>query len=152
GWVERAIIDESLVDEVDAFDADPAYVDLARNERGDRHINYFVADFRSFRASQKYDLVVNHAALHHAAWLYRHCHELSKALAPDGVLANWEYTGPDRNQYDESHVAELRRYNESMPDRFRTGWPLRASLRLALSQDPTEAVHSTEIIRALENE
>jgi len=39
-----------------------------------------------------------------------------------------------------------------MPERFRTSAPLRPSLRLALEADPTEAVHSSEIMHALENE
>jgi SAM-dependent methyltransferase len=152
GWVERAIFDQGLVREIDAFDADPAYVEMARKDQGERNINYFVSDFRSFRASRQYDLIVNHAALHHAAWLYRHCYELSKSLARDGILVNWEYTGPDRNQYDEDHVAYLASYNNSLPERFRTSQPLRPSLRLALEADPSEAVHSSEIVHALENE
>jgi len=43
GWVERALIDEGIIEEIDAFDADPAYVALARNEQGGRRINYFVS-------------------------------------------------------------------------------------------------------------
>jgi SAM-dependent methyltransferase len=152
GWVERDIFDQGLAREIDAFDADPAYVEMARKDQGERNINYFVSDFRTFRASRQYDLIINHAALHHAAWLYRHCHELSRALAQDGILVNWEYTGTNRNQYDEDHVAYMARYNNSMPERFRTSRPLRPSLRLALEGDPTEAVHSSEIVHALENE
>jgi SAM-dependent methyltransferase len=152
GWVERALIDEGIVEEVDAFDADPAYVALARDEQGDRRINYFVSDFRSFHATQRYDLVVNYAALHHATWLYRHCNELSRAMEPDGIFVNWDYIGADRNQYDDRHLDQLRRYNLSMPERFRTNQELRPSLRLALQADPTEAVHASEIVRALRNE
>jgi SAM-dependent methyltransferase len=152
GWVERAIFDEGLAKEIDAFDVDPAYVKLARKDRGDRNINYFVSDFRSFRASHEYDLIINHAALHHAKWLYRHCRALANALAQDGIFVTWDYIGPDRNQYDERHIAQLAQYNNCMPERFRTRWNLRPSLRLALEADPTEAVHATEIVRALENE
>ncbi len=152
GWVERALIDEGIVEEIDAFDADPAYVALARDEKGDRRINYFVSDFRSFRATQRYDLVVNHAALHHARWLYRHCGELSRAMEPHGIFVNWDYIGADRNQYDERHLDQLRRYNASMPERFRTGQELRPSLHLALQADATEAVHASEILRAISNE
>jgi len=152
GWVERALIDEGIVDEIDAFDAEPHYVEMAEKERDGRNINYFVSDFQSFRPRHTYDLVVNYAAMHHAAYLYRHCHRLSKAMSADGIFVNWDYLGADRNQYDEQHLARLSAYNLSMPERLRTHRPLRPSLRIATKYDPTEAVHSSEIVRALENE
>jgi len=152
GWLERQLIDEGITDEIDAFDADTVSIEQARQDRGDRRINYFVADFRSFRPAHTYDLVINYAALHHAAWLYRHCHRLAQALSPDGIFVNWDYVGTDRNQYDEQHLRRLSRYNVSMPERFRTFRELRPSLRVALKFDPTEAVHASEIVRALENE
>ena len=154
GWVERSLIDEGIAEKFDAFDVDPHYVEAARNDKGDRDISYFVSDFKSFRSTpdRQYDIIINFAALHHAAYLYRHVHELANSLTPDGIIVNWEYVGTDRNQYSEKHLDRLSRYNGSMPQRFRTPWPLRPNLHMALVADPSEAVHASEIVRALQNE
>lgn len=148
GWVERDLIDRGIVEGVDAFDADESYLKEARANKGDRDVDYFVADFRTFVPPRTYDLIVNVAALHHAQYLYRIVATLASALEPGGFFVNWEYVGPDRNQYPSSQLRILREVNSSLPERFRTDFPLRPSLKLMVSMDRTEAVHSSEILRA----
>ncbi len=150
GWVERHLADIGVAEHFDAFDVDPAYVATCEDERGDRPIRYFVSDFRTFEPTEKYDLIVNHAALHHAQYLYRLTAQLAKALTPDGIFVHWEYLGPDRNQYADHHVAHMEEVNRAMPERFHSAFRLRPFLSAAIAGDPTEAVHASEIVRAVE--
>jgi len=149
GWVERSMVDIGLLASVDAFDIDPANIALAEKDRGDRDINYFVSDFKSFVPQRKYDFIVNFAALHHAEYLYRVCDRLSEALTPDGLFFNWEYVGPDRNQYGPAQMAAMNAVQNQLPVRFRSPHALRASLGLMVREDKTEAVHSSEVLRAV---
>ena len=149
GWVERSMMDIGLVASVDAFDIDPANIARAEQERGDRDINYLVSDFKSFIPQRKYDFIVNFAALHHAEYLYRVCDMLGDALTPDGIFFNWEYVGPDRNQYGPAQMAAMHAVQSALPLRFRSTYRLRASLGLMVREDKTEAVHSSEVVRAV---
>lgn len=151
GWVERDLYDRGVCERFDAFDASPAYLAQAEADRGDRPIRYLRSDFRSFVPDGTYDLVVNVAALHHAQHLHRHVARLRAAMDPDGILVNWEYVGPRRNQYPRSQLAAMRAVRDALPERFRTPHPLKPTRRDAVCGDPTEAVHSDEILRAIDD-
>lgn len=149
GWVDRALIDQGIVEQIDAFDISPDCIRACEAERGDRPIRYFVSDFTSFHPDGRYDLIVNHAALHHARRLYGTTARLARFLEPDGVLFNWDYIGPDRNQYARSHVTIMEAVNAALPERFRTPHELRLTVRAFLAGDPTEAVHASEVPAAV---
>ncbi len=149
GWVERSLIDRGVVEHFDAFDADQEYLRAAQAEKGTRSIRYFRDSFATFKPDREYDLIVNVAALHHAQRLYRHLARLAGALSPEGVFVNWEYVGPSRNQYADAHVERMAAANEALPLRFRSPHRLRPSLWGAVHGDPTEAVHSAEIVAAV---
>ena len=149
GWVERSLIDRGVAEHFDAFDADDHYLQGAEAEKGDRPIRYFKDSFATFKADGQYDLIVNVAALHHAKRLYVHLARLVDALRPEGIFVNWEYVGPSRNQYGLDHVERMSAINAALPPRFRSPHPLRPSLLGAVRGDPTEAVHSAEIVSAV---
>jgi SAM-dependent methyltransferase len=149
GWVERDLCDRGVALEFDAFDASADYLEQAEAQRGDRPISYTRADFASFVADRTYDLIVNVAVLHHAQFLYRHVAMLRKAITAEGIFVNWDYIGPSRNQYPRSQVALMTKVNDGLPERFRTPHPLKSPLHTILPVDPTEAVHSSEILRAV---
>lgn len=149
GWVDRDFIDRGIVEEADAFDVSEGYLSEAESLRENRPIHYFQADFSSFSTNNAYDLIVNVSSLHHAERLYRLTHVLYRSLLPSGVLVNWEYVGPSRNQYTSDHVKRMAEANSALPERFRSPYPLRPPLHQMLSFDPNEAVHSDEIFRAV---
>ena len=149
GWVERDLSDRGVARRFDAFDASGAYLEEAQRQRGDRPIRYFAADFGSLTLDRRYDLIVNVAALHHARFLYRATRTLSEALTDDGLFVHWEYVGPSRNQYPGPQVAAMEEARRSLPLPFRTPHPLRPDLHDTVELDPTEAVHSSEIRRAV---
>ncbi len=152
GWVERDLFDRGVADRFDAFDASPHYLAIAEKERAGRPISYSNANFDDYSPREKYDLIVNVAALHHVRYLFRMAHVLAGSLQPDGVFVHWEYVGPSRNQYSDRHLAILQQVNDSLPTRFRTRHPLRHDVATLLGGDPTEAVHAGDIRRALQNE
>ena len=149
GWVERDLYDLGVALEFDAFDASPVYLEQAEEARDDRPIRYFESDFQRFEPERTYDLIVNVAALHHAQYLYRVVALLADALEPHGLFVNWDYIGPSRNQYADEHVAAMAAANDALPASCRTHHVLRPPLEQMLDADPTEAVHSGEIIRAV---
>lgn len=151
GWVERDLADRDIAEHFDAFDGSPDYLKVAEERRGTRPIRYFRADFDTYRPDGSYDLIVNVAALHHVRYLYRMSRLLAGALTPDGLFINWEYVGPSRNQYAVPHVTLMQTLNAGLPERFRSPHGLRPSLHAFLTGDPTEAVHSAEILRAVED-
>jgi SAM-dependent methyltransferase len=150
GWVERDLFDTGIAEQFDAFDASDFWLRDAESKRDGRPINYFLADFRSFEPRGKYDLVVNHAALHHADWLHRAMGRIADSLTDDGVFVNWEYIGATRNQYSPQHAALLNTVNDALGPRFRSKHPLVHSLETLLQGDPSEAVHAREIVGAFE--
>ncbi len=149
GWVERDLFDRGIVEHLEAFDVADHYLAQAEKARGSRPIDYFRCDFESFAPKHQYDLIVNVAALHHAKHLYAFLHRLAPALSCNGIFVNWDYTGPSRNQYPSRQVRFMREVNASLPPRFRTCHQLRPSLHTLLTGDPTEAVHSSEILKAV---
>src|SRR5258708_39688948 len=66
GWVERGFIDGGMVASVLAFDYSADLVAEANAAKGDRPITYFQADANTVDLGEdKFDLIVNVAALHH---------------------------------------------------------------------------------------
>jgi 2-polyprenyl-3-methyl-5-hydroxy-6-metoxy-1,4-benzoquinol methylase len=151
GWVERDLYDRGIAEHFDAFDASSHYLETAERQRGSRSITYRQANFDDYVPDGKYDLMVNVASLHHVRFLFRMSHVLANALEPDGLFVHWEYVGPSRNQYSDDHLALLHAINHAMPVRFRTSHPLRHELSTFLAGDPTEAIHSADIVHALEH-
>jgi SAM-dependent methyltransferase len=149
GWVERSLYDRRVALHFDAYDPDPSYLEQAEALRGDRPIRYFQADFTSFSAEHPYDLVVNVAALHHARRLYETVERVACSMTEAGILVNWDYVGPSRNQYSPKHLGIMKAANRSLPTHLRSPHPLRPALRTIISGDPTEAAHSSEIRKAV---
>jgi SAM-dependent methyltransferase len=151
GWVERFLADLGVAEHFDAFDASADYLKAAEEQRGDRPITYRQFDWNTWVPERSYDLIVNVAALHHCRYLFRMTHLLSGALEPRGVFVHWEYVGPSRNQYTAAHLALMHGINESLPERFRTRERLSHTVAEHIAGDPTEAVHSADILRALDD-
>lgn len=150
GWVERDLYDLQIAEHFDAFDPNPTYLEEARKLKGSRSIDYFQATFTDFPLDQKYDLIVNVAALHHARFLYRTVSRLSRALSPQGLLVSFDYVGPSRNQYSERQLELMIQANAALPERLRSPHRLRPPLKPMVEDDPTEAVHSAELLAAVE--
>jgi len=147
GWVERQFIDSGMVASVTAFDYSADLVAAAEADKGDRSITYFQADANTVDFGEdKFDLVVNVAALHHVQKLDRLHRKLCAATRPGGILVNFEYIGPARNQYGKQQWQYIQEQNAALPERIRMERLLMPHLPTMLVTDPTEAIHSDLIL------
>jgi SAM-dependent methyltransferase len=147
GWVERQFIDSGMVAVVTAFDYSADLVAAAEDAREGRPITYFQADANTVEFGEdQFDLVVNVAALHHIQKLDRFHRKLCAATRPGGILLNFEYIGPARNQYRKQQWHCIEEANAALPDRIRKEGLLMPHLPTMLVSDPTEAIHSDLIL------
>ena len=90
----------------------------------------------------KIDLVVNHAAMHHVAYVNRLTHTVSKMLKPGGKYVGYDYVGAHRNQYPWEMWSACLEFNATLPEPFRLKQIAYPHMRTMLHLDPSEAVHS----------
>lgn len=147
GWVERKLFDLGIGKHFDAFDISEEYLNDAKNQRNGRSINYFVSDINKMDniENAKYDAVFNVAILHHATEVENALKRLTQILKPDGLMFNWEYIGPSRNQYSDEHIRIMEETMLQLPERLRSKYPLRPPLE-NFRVEPSEAIHS-DLIR-----
>ena len=150
GRIERELYDNGIALEFDAFDYSDTYLNEARAKKGTRPINYFKSSFESLSLQKKYDLVVNVAALHHVECLEALLEKIALSMPPYGMFVNWDYVGPNRNQYTDEHLKLMESVNASLPPKYQTKHPLRHPLETYIQGDITEAIRSAEILPAFE--
>jgi ubiquinone/menaquinone biosynthesis C-methylase UbiE len=150
GWVERQLVDLSMVKRVTAFDYSMDLLRVAERERGTRPISYFQTDVNKidFRDNQ-FDLIVNVASLHHVQYINRLCRIMCSTLTENGILVNFDYIGPHRNQYPVGQWFYINRVNHSLPDTIKKTPFVKPHLPTMILTDPTEAIHSELIIESV---
>ena len=97
-----------------------------------------------------FDLILNHAALHHVAYIDRVVRGAREVIADSGLLVHYDYTGAHRNQYGAEAWAATLVFNASLPEPFRNGSLDYPHLPTMLTIDPTEAIHSELILETLD--
>ena len=148
GWVERELSDLEIGLHFDAFDISEEYIQIAKKEKEDRPINYFVADINNMEniENKKYDAVINYAILHHAVEIEYAIKKIANVLKPNGLMFNLEYVGPARNQYTDEHVSIMKEVMSRIPERLQSKYPLRPPIE-NFRVEPTEAIHS-DLVRS----
>lgn len=91
------------------------------------------------------DSVVNHAALHHVTRLDGMVRALCRALPEQGLLINYDYVGPHRNQYPWEVWSRVLDLWGEIPETLRCDL-VYPHYRTMLKMDPSEAVHSDLIL------
>jgi ubiquinone/menaquinone biosynthesis C-methylase UbiE len=150
GWVERQFVDLGMVKRITAFDYSMDLLRVAEREKGERPISYFQTDVNKidFRDNQ-FDLIINVASLHHVQYINRFCRIMSAALTENGILVNFDYIGPHRNQYSLKQLYYINRVNNSLPDSIKKTPFVKPHLPTMILADPTEAIHSELIIESV---
>ncbi len=147
GHVEREFIDKNIVVKASAFDYSYELLKKAQQLKKARDITYFQADANMIRLKKNtYDLVVNVAGLHHVQYINKLMYQLSKCLTKDGLMVNFDYVGPHRNQYGYAHWKLVNKINKSFPPKIRHDNLSYPSIPVMLKEDPTEAIHSELIL------
>jgi SAM-dependent methyltransferase len=150
GWVERDLIDKGLVKRISAFDYSIDLLRVAQKEKGGRSIFYFQTDAnRVDFGENQFDLIVNVASLHHVQYINHLCRVMLKAITENGILVNFDYIGPHRNQYPFKQWYLINRVNRSLPDLIRKSPIIKPHLPTMLFADPTEAIHSELIFESV---
>lgn len=151
GRIEREFIDKNIVGSADAFDYSEDLLQEAKSKRLKRDIAYFKADANRIELPiNRYDLIVNVAGLHHVQYINKFIYKLGKSLKQDGLMVNFDYIGPHRNQYPYTQWTLVNKINNNLPPAIRHNKLLYPSVPVMLEEDPTEAIHSELILETIE--
>jgi SAM-dependent methyltransferase len=150
GWVEREFIDLGLVKRITAFDYSMDLLRVAEKEKGQRPIFYFQTDVNRIDfGDDQFDLIINVASLHHVQYINRLCRILCSTIKENGILVNYDYVGPHRNQYPFKQWYYINRVNCSLPDSIKKSPFVKPHLPTMVMDDPTEAIHSELIFESV---
>lgn len=150
GWVEREFIDKHIVNKATAFDYSEELLKVASKKKDKRNIFYLKADVNKIDFKEnEFDLIVNVAALHHVQYINKLSYRMAKTLKKDGILVNFDYIGPQRNQYPLKQWYYVHKINNSLPNSIKKDPLNYPHLPTMLHHDPTEAIHSDLILESL---
>lgn len=144
GWVERDLYQKGLINSVTAFDFSGALVEEAKNHAALIGLpsHYFVADCNNLEMPQQsFDAIINHAAMHHVAYVNRLTYQIALALGDGGKYICFDYVGPHRNQYPYELWSQIVLMNSKLPKRYSKNL-IYPHIKTMLYSDPTEAIHS----------
>jgi 2-polyprenyl-6-hydroxyphenyl methylase/3-demethylubiquinone-9 3-methyltransferase len=144
GWVERDCFRAGLIRSAIGFDVLPDLVGTAaaEAEKIGMPARYFQADGNTLPDDgPTCELIVNHGAMHHIAYIDRLTRQMARFLKPGGIYVVNDYTGPHRNQYGWEAVSRCAELNHSLPEAYRARLGY-AHVPTMLAHDPTEAIHS----------
>jgi ubiquinone/menaquinone biosynthesis C-methylase UbiE len=152
GWVERELFKSGGVGSVVGADINQDLIDEAQAQASTLQMpaKYVVCDSNNFNAdAQKYDLVLNHAAMHHVAWINRMAETVAAMTRGGGLFVNFDYVGPHRNQYDAATWQRCIEVKKSLPEKYRVtlSYP---HVPTMIATDPTEAIHSELFVGVLQ--
>lgn len=144
GWVERDLYKRGFLSNgVIGVDYSLKSIDVAREEalKMDMPAQYLSLDCNEIVGDNFCaDFVVNHAAMHHVAYVNRVTYNLSK-ICSKGYYIGFDYVGSHRNQYSYELWSEVCRINASLPPKYRIALEY-PHISTMLHLDPTEAIHS----------
>jgi SAM-dependent methyltransferase len=151
GALERDLVRRGIAASVEAFDASPASIDLARKlaagEGFSSAIHYSIADFNRVALDRsKFDLVCFHQSLHHVEALEHLLVQVRRALKPGGMLYLDEFVGPSRTYWNEYTVRWYRALYQTFPRSVRHFDQFALPIQ---KEDPSEAIRSSEILSRL---
>ena len=158
GFVERDLYSKGIILSAVGIDINQDLLRAARAEASKHNIplTYYRIDSNKQDdfPDDSYDLVLNHAALHHVAYVDFHIRALSRVLrrTPGGILVNYDYVGPHRNQYDADTWDTMLKIDKDSDACFRKPnferrYP---HLPTMLLTDPSEAIHSELLLTTLD--
>jgi SAM-dependent methyltransferase len=148
GWVERGLVAAGLVKEAVGVDyaEDLLVAARAEAEKAGLPLRYARLDTNTAAWPEDgFDLVINHAAGHHVAYVDRVFRSIAELLPEDGLFVSYDYVGAHRNQYPTAQWEAAWLANEALPRAFRHEL-VYPHLPTMLVTDPTEAIHAELIM------
>lgn len=159
GNLERGLVQMNAARTIDAHDASPGSIELARKlavEAGmGERIRYQVTDVdRIELPPSTYDWVLCKMSLHHFEALEHVYEQIARALKPGACLMFNEFVGPTRHQWTDLQLELMNQMLETVPQPLRARIPIHRFERLSVEEmiaiDPSESVRSAEILPLLE--
>lgn len=163
GYLEREIHGLGLTREIVAFDLSPKVLEVARkNCAGLEGITHVQASMDELPVGQgpfmpgSFDAVLGVSSVHHCSQLNHLYSSVAQLLAPGGWFYMDEYVGPDRFQYSDSNIGQIKALAELLPDRLLTNQNgvIKRGFRAptvaeVVAVDPSEAVCSSSLLPLL---
>lgn len=156
---ENQMVEFGGVERYDYYELSQEGLNLARTAAeglgiADR-ITFNCADINSVDLPEAtYDVITFMASLHHVHELEKTLVACKRALAPGGIIWASEYIGPDRFAYPDQDADIARRIFRMLDPSLRlNGQPELhfPSPEDIIAVDPTEAVHSSDILRTMKS-
>lgn len=135
-----------------------AAVENAEKYGYENNLEFHVADMYEILDQEKtYDVVLCHMSLHHFAPMEKVVEKIHQKLNEQGLLIIYEYTGPDRLQWDRKHLKICNSILQLLPNDYRwcdTGARLKnkvyaPSVLRMMIDDASEAVESSKIMECV---
>ncbi|HKO00275.1 MAG TPA: class I SAM-dependent methyltransferase, partial [Thermoanaerobaculia bacterium] len=149
GGLERSLIEERIASHVIGVDEAASVIEEARRLAAGMPIDYEVVDARAFLRAhpQSFDAIFFHQSLHHFDELDELMELVARALRANAVLYLDEYVGPSRDDWPLWRLIAPNVAYRLLPRRVRRPHIIRAPIN---HEDPTEAIRSGNILRAVE--
>jgi SAM-dependent methyltransferase len=146
GWVERKLYESGYIKEVVGVDYSNKLLDEARKNSKGLPFRYYKMDINVANFTEKdFDLVINHAAVHHIARLDKVLRSILRTMTDNGVFVNYDYIGAHRNQYNLMDWEASYKLNQSLLPSCQQDMSY-PHLPTMLATDPSEAVHAELIL------
>ena len=157
GSLELGLVASSTVDRFDLLDVSSGALELARTTAAElgiaERVETVTGDVGEFELGfGRYDIATCMGSLHHVARLDSVLGAVAQSLADDGVLVAYEYVGPDRFVTGPTERGLAQQLYRALDPALRSSnleLPL-PDPQAVIEADPTEAIHSSEILTTLE--
>jgi 2-polyprenyl-3-methyl-5-hydroxy-6-metoxy-1,4-benzoquinol methylase len=161
GQHERRLAQLNVAEKIEGFDISEGQLERARQlaaEKGYHQIEYQQHDIQKCPLkTNKYDLILAVAGLHHLDNLSYVFEQFSKALKPDGILVLSEYVGPNHMDHPQFERELIQKTLDVLPTELKVKGSNGAILERAghqtkeqaIARDPSEGIKSAEIMENL---
>ncbi len=148
GWVERELFGYGIFEKGIGLEYLEDLSKQAQREadKNNMPVKYIKMDINSDELpEEKFDLIINHAACHHIAYINKVMIKLSEIITDNGLFVNFDYVGPHRNLYTYEQWNEAWLLNKELPEHLQQNlrYPY---IKSSIESDPSEAIHSELII------
>ena len=165
GALERHLATINAAKQIEGIDLAPKRIEIAQqaaneNDMADT-INYIVSNVEtSPLPSSEYDAIYFNSSLHHMSDLDGILSSCSNAMKKDAYIFINEYVGPNRFDFSEREKEVMRSVFHTIPEKYRISQAdhdkgrVRTNLTFPSPEevekvDPSEAIHSAEIVEAI---
>jgi ubiquinone/menaquinone biosynthesis C-methylase UbiE len=154
---ELILTQANVVQEYHLYDVSEKALELAQETAHrlgiEKRVHFYCQDLNDLDFPENsYDFVSFISSLHHVTQLESVLEKLYKAIVPGGLLFANEYIGPNRFAAPENHLQYARRMFRILDKSLKKPFPELPlpTVEEVILADPTEAVHSEEIVDSLQ--